>query len=183
MAEILLQRTRAAQVVPVYLEVRRVLPTPRAFVEAGVRKVRQVIRPLGLAWRAKFLVRQSRALIEDHGGRVPSDPEALRTLPGVGPYSAAAYEGFHLRKRSPILDSNLVRLYGRLFGHPTGPETRRSRLFSAIAERMTPPGESRRFNYALLDFTRTVCKPTPVCKGCPLSDRCHHVRSAHRTGA
>jgi len=161
----------------VFEEVRRDLPTPRHFLRAGRRTVARVIRPLGLAWRAGTLVAMSRVLVDRHGGEVPDDPEELRALPGVGPYAAAAFESLHLGRRSPILDGNVVRLYGRLFGLRTGPETRRSRQFLEMAEHMTPARGVREFNYAMLDFTRGVCTARPKCDGCPLRDGCVFGRS------
>jgi A/G-specific adenine glycosylase len=105
--------------------------------------------------------------------------EGLLSLPGVGPYAASAYLSFHCGKRAAIIDGNIVRLYGRVFGLSVHAETRRTKEFIALAESMTPPRAFRAYNYAVLDFTRAVCRPKPNCEGCPLRDLCAYGR-AHR---
>lgn len=135
-----------------------------------------MVRPLGLHWRSKFL-RQLGVEITRRR-HVPRELHELMSLPGVGPYAASAYLSFHARSRGVLLDSNIVRFYGRLLGVPTGPETRRTRLFREIAEYVTPGEGSRAFNYAMLDFTRTICTPRPRCPECPLLATCSFGRAA-----
>jgi A/G-specific adenine glycosylase len=149
-------------------------PTPRALANSTETDILAVIRPLGLHWRARFL-RLLGVALSEHGD-VPSEMPDLLSLPGVGPYGAAAYLSFHRNVRGVILDSNIVRFYGRLLGFSTGPETRRSRAFREIAEIATPLSGFRAFNYALLDFTRSICTPRPRCSECPLRRRCEFVR-------
>ena len=170
MAEVLLQRTRAEQVVPVYLNFRRVFPNPASLAGADILDIERVIAPLGLRWRARFLRRLGKELAL--GETVPADLESLRKLPGVGPYAASAYLSFHVGKRVPIVDTNVVRLYGRFFGFRTGAETRRDRQLLHLADDITPKRVFTRFNYALIDFTRAICRPNPIHGICPLARRC-----------
>jgi A/G-specific adenine glycosylase len=174
-AEILLQRTRAHQVVPVYREFCARFPSPEHLGGATPAQVLSVIRPLGLAWRAGRLVELGRVLAAL--GRVPTDRQTLEQLPGVGPYAAGALISFHVGRRATIIDSNVVRLYGRLFGIKTGPETRRTAQFRNLAEWVTPQAAHWDFNYALLDFTREVCTATPKCSGCILLRGCAFGRT------
>lgn len=132
-----------------------------------------MIGPLGLHWRAVFLKRLGRVLT-DAGGPIPDELSDLTRLPGVGPYAAAAYLSFHRKRRGVLLDSNIVRFYGRYLGIPSGPESRRTAVFKEIAEVATPSKHTRSYNYALLDFTRAICKPKPVCEGCPLRPGCSY---------
>jgi A/G-specific adenine glycosylase len=171
-AEVLLQRTRADQVVPVFEHFKKAFRRPRDLADASELAILRVVGPLGLHWRARFLKRLGRTLVRR--GRVPERPELLMSLPGIGPYAANAYASFHAGTRGVLLDSNLVRFYGRLLGLPTGPETRRTKLFRDIAELATPPRQTRAFNYALLDFTRSVCRPKPCCTVCPLLKDCRY---------
>lgn len=170
MAEVLLQRTRAEQVVPVYLNFVRVFPNPASLAQTSISDIEQVIAPLGLRWRAKFLNELGKELVAN--GSVPADLASLQKLPGVGPYAASAYLSFHGGMRVPIVDSNIVRFYGRFFGFLTGPETRRNRQLLDLADSITPKRAFKRFNYALIDFTRAICRPKPLHDICPVAKRC-----------
>lgn len=72
----------------------------------------------------------------------------------------------------PIVDSNVVRFYGRFFGFETGAETRREKAVLELADRITPRKSFKDFNYSLIDFTRLVCKPKPLHEICPVSEKC-----------
>lgn len=174
MAEVLLQRTRAEQVIPVYLNFIRVFPNPASLAKTSISDIEQVIAPLGLRWRAKFLKELGKELIDDDS--MPADLASLRKLPGVGSYVASAYLSFHGGRRVPIVDSNVVRFYGRFFGFPTGPETRRDRQLLDLADNMTPKRVFKRFNYSLIDFIRAICRPKPIHDICPVARRCAFYR-------
>lgn len=170
-AEILLQRTRAEQVVPVYTAFIDHFPTYNSLAKSSVQTIESIILPLGLKWRAKFLLQLGESLTA-MGGEIPLEIFSLRELPGVGPYAASAFLSLHANRRAPIVDSNIVRLYGRFFGFDTGPESRRDKGMLLIADRITPHRNYRAFNYALIDFTRIVCMPKPDHAICPLSAKC-----------
>ncbi len=170
-AEVLLQRTNAEQVVPVYHALKNRFPSPEILASITTDEIEEIIAPLGLKWRAKYLRALSEKLTE-LSGEIPSDVSHLKELPGIGSYSAAAYLSFHGGKKAPIIDANIVRFYGRFFGFDTGPETRRDKQLMDFANRVTPQRAFKKFNYALIDFTRVVCKPRPLHEHCPVSDRC-----------
>ena len=171
LAESLLQRTKAEQVVPVYQRFKKRFPNAEVLAKARRREIFAVIKPLGLAWRAKFLKQLGKRIVDDG---IPDNFEDLRQLPAIGPYAAGAFLSLHSSIRSPIIDANVVRLYGRYFGFQTGPETRREKWLWALAEVLTPERTFRDYNYALLDFTGAICKPVPLCNTCPLRFRCSH---------
>lgn len=179
--EILLQRTKAEQVVAVFNEFRRTFPTAKELATSRIVSVRRIIRPLGLVWRAKFLKLLGQELTKVNG-RIPEKYEDLLPLPGVGPYAASAYLSLHRGVRQPIIDSNVVRLYCRLLGRPYDGETRRKKWVTHHADQMTPKHRFRQYNYALLDFTREICKPRPNCKNCPLTDICLNYLEKLKTG-
>ncbi len=182
-AEILLQRTKASQVVSTYLNFIEQYHDPTSLAGASIREIEDVIRPLGLRWRAKLLVRLGKTL-EEINSRVPDEQQALVSLPGVGAYVSAAYLSLHRGRRAPIVDSNIVRFYGRFFGFGTGPETRRNRAVIRLADRITPERKFKEFNYALIDFTRSVCKPRPTHEECPIKVRCHlWISASNERGA
>ncbi|MBZ0098521.1 MAG: hypothetical protein K8F30_05530 [Taibaiella sp.] len=165
-AEIMLQRTKAEQVVPAYLTFTSSYQTPLDYFED---EDGMAFKTLGLHWRETLLKELSRILSEKD---IPEDKDSLLELPGVGQYIAAAYRSLHLEYRDVIIDSNVVRVYGRYFGFETHAETRRKRWFIELSEKMTPQETFKEYNYGLIDFTREVCKPRPECKICPLNSRC-----------
>jgi A/G-specific adenine glycosylase len=172
-AETLLQRTRAEQVVPVFeLFSKRYSSAGQAAI-ADPTELLDMLRPLGLNWRCKKIVELIREL-DLRNGTVPTSMDELLKLPGVGVYAASAFLTFHTNKRALIIDSNAVRLWCRIFGFSADGETRRKKWFSDIVEAVTPIEEHRAFNYAVLDHTRTICKTRPLCNVCPLNQLCDY---------
>lgn len=177
-AEILLQRTRAPQVAPVFTELRRRYPLARDFAAAPERELRELLIPLGLHWRIPLIVKLARE-VGHRRGRLPGTVEGLRELPGVGDYAAAAAVSLHRGRYAVVLDSNVVRLLCRLTGQPWDGETRRKRWLVDFANRLTPTARTRDFNYALLDQSMLVCRPRrPSCGECTLVDLCSYAREA-----
>ncbi len=173
----LLQRTRAQQVVPVYEEFLRRYPTPDLLVRESPAAFAGVIAPLGLRWRAPLMM--STARIVASRGDLPREAADLERLPGVGPYAAAAYLSLHRGKRAVLIDANVVRWLGRVFAFPTHAETRRKAWVRELADRLTPRRAFRAYNYAVLDLAMTVCRRAPLCEVCPLGDgACAYARSA-----
>jgi A/G-specific adenine glycosylase len=166
-AEILLQRTRANNVIPVYETFIRHFPTPEKLAEASVEDIEAIIYPLGLRWRAPLLKKLGESLVQTHG-EIPRSYEKLLELPGVGPYVASAWLVFHGGGRSVIIDANVVRWLCRLVDQPMNGETRRKKWLIALAEKMTPAENNKEYNYAVLDFTMEVCGLIPGCAECPI---------------
>lgn len=167
-AEILLQRTRAEAVVPVYEEFLRRFPTPVALSNSTEEEISEVIYPLGLRWRVPLIHELGQRVAEM--GEIPRDPEALKGLPGIGPYTAAAWRSFHAGERGVLIDANMVRWICRLIGKDDcDGETRRKKWLRELADCLTPREDVDKFNYAVLDFTMTICVPgEPHCEACPL---------------
>lgn len=169
-AEIMLQRTRAEQVEPIFVEFTEKYPQPSDYLRDTQS---DVFEHLGLPQRRDWL----KALADeiDKNGIAENRDEVL-ALPGIGDYIASAFRSLHLNIRDRIIDSNVVRFYGRFFGFKTDGETRRKKWFINLAETLTPVRVHRDYNYALLDFTRKICKPSPDCPACPLRRKCHYDR-------
>lgn len=165
-AEIMLQRTRADQVLPVYEKFCREYSSPGQYLR---KEDFGVFNSLGLNWRGQLL-RELAAIIEHEP--IPLNREKLLKLPGVGPYIASAYLSLHKNKREHIIDSNVVRLYGRFFGFQTNSESRRLKALHDIADILTPKRSFKAYNYGLIDFTRAICRPRPECGECIIHKRC-----------
>lgn len=170
-AEILLQRTRAEQVANIYDCFKARFPDPYSLATADISDIESAILPLGLKWRSRYLKEMGKKLYE-LGQRIPNNLELLKTLPGIGPYAAAAYISFHTNIRASIIDSNVVRLYGRFFGFETNSETRRDKKLIKLTEIVTPINNYRDFNYAVLDFSHSICKIKPVHSLCLIARKC-----------
>src|SRR6267142_2280787 len=124
-AEMMLQRTRAEQVQPIYETFVRRFPSPLEAAHAPAADFRKLLRSLGLEWRIRT-IRELVTTLAKTTGEIPSSSQELIELPGVGDYVAAAFRTLHLNKSATLIDANIVRLYGRYFGVKTGPETRRN---------------------------------------------------------
>lgn len=165
----LLQRTRANSVVSVYQQFVFAFATPSQLGRARIGKIEKLLYPLGLRWRAPLIKKLGKAL-DARGGTPPKSLGELITLPGVGPYAAAAYLGFHTNARAVIIDANIVRFLCRLIGYQYDGETRRKQWLLNFADRMTPQQNVKRFNYGILDFTMQICTSHPKCKQCPIGE-------------
>ena len=173
-AEILLQRTRAQNVVPVYSEFVDRFPEPRDLGRATEDEILEVVGSLGLHWRAPLLKKLGQELAERDS--IPDTLEELKELPGVGAYVGSAWLTFHVGERGVLVDANIVRWICRILGRQYDGETRREDWVRNLLDRLTPEENHRAFNYALLDFTMNICRSTgPLCDACPIgTGLCRH---------
>ncbi len=174
LAEMLLRQTRADQVIPVWTRLINVCPEPGALASADPEFISRLVRPLGL-WRqrTKALQLMSLALISRHGARVPRNADQLSALPHVGTYGANAVLCFAFKRRVPIVDSNVLRVFSRIGGSELGPDNRRSELAVGIAWQVLPRRGFIEHNYGLLDFSAMICRSrSPLHDECPLRNWC-----------
>ncbi|MBM4434159.1 MAG: DNA-binding protein [Chloroflexi bacterium] len=181
LAEFMLRRTRAQQVVPVYEKLLAVGRTPRRLAEAGAAYSASLLGPLGLRWRAKQLGELADALRHTHHGNVPRRRAELMALPGVGDYVAAAVRAFAFNLPDVLVDTNTVRVAGRVFGFGYGPESRRRHDVRGAVALLHSKARPRESAEALLDFAALVCTARkPRCEECPISDMCAFFLSRGR---
>lgn len=169
-AEILLQRTRAENVIPVFHDFVSRFPDPSTLAEASLKDIETVIRPLGLRWRSALLKQLGETIVLNNN-ILPLTREELCRLPGVGVYVASAFLCFHADVREIIIDSNIVRFIGRLEDYSVNNDTRRRKWIFNYVDALTPERGFKEFNYALLDFTRRVCSVKPDCARCPIGEK------------
>jgi len=154
----------------VYREFVATFPTLQSLASASQQEIEEVIYPLGLRWRAPLIKKLGERLAELR--RVPESLDELEDLPGVGPYTAAAWITFHGGGRGVLVDANIVRWLCRMIGAEYDGETRRKKWLIDFADRLTPEREIRTYNYAALDFTMSICTPSsPRCGECPIGPR------------
>lgn len=164
LAEMMVQRTRAAQAERVWSGFIRMYPTLEAARAASDEELLMVLQPLGLKWRAKNIVSAIREMDGDKRG--------TRAMAGVDHYVESAVRCFALGQREPVVDSNVVRVYSRFFGFDADDRTRRTSGFHALARLMLSATKAREYNWALLDLGGAVCLSRPVCEACPLALHC-----------
>lgn len=173
LGEVLLQRTRGEHVVEVYREFLRRWPTPQYLARARQATIARVIAPLGLAKRARLLRRLGRELAVL--GDVPTVPEELVSLPGVGPYAAHAVPVFALGRDLPLVDWVVARVLRRYFGGDRCKRPNADRRLWELAERLAARGDARALWLGTLDLAAAVCRPRPRCAVCPLAKSCLSV--------
>lgn len=173
MSEIMLRRTKAEQVAPVFSRFLQRFPDAAALANAEDEDIEEIVRPLGLSWRTPAFKRVAQSLVSDHRAVVPDNYDELLGLAGVGDYVAAAVEIFGFGQSRILSDTNTARVACRLFGLSYGPESRRKEEVRArISDLLDQdkPADSAR---ALLDFASAICRARkPLCHACPLAAVC-----------
>jgi A/G-specific adenine glycosylase len=178
MAEVLLHRTQAAQVVPVYEHFIEQYPEVLALANAAKGELHKALYSLGLRWRIDLIYKMAADLLERFGGQVPRRKSDLLSLAGVSQYIAGAVRCFAWNQPEPLIDTNTVRVIGRLFGLETKDSSRRNRRFRELIIALVDPDEPGPYNYALLDLADEICmkKRPPECGRCPVQEWCVYAR-------
>lgn len=177
-SEVMLHQTQAARVVPAFLAFMRRFPTVQALAASPRAEVIRAWDGLGYNRRAVALSEAARIVVRDHDGRVPSDARALRALPGVGPYTAAAIAALAFGEAEPAVDTNVRRVVARFALGADAHEVPARRVEEA-ARASLDHGDPGSWNQAVMDLGREVCKPVPRCGVCPLAGGCR-FRAAGR---
>ena len=179
MAEIMLHRTQAAQVKSVYKNFIKHYPTLTALTSGSRRGIRTILKPLGLTWRINAVFKMSRVLQNKFNGTVPKQKGDLLGLPGVGDYIANAVRCFAWSYPEPLVDTNTVRVVGRVFGLKTKDSSRRTKVFREIIAKLVSTKKPREFNYSLIDLAHNVCHKSkdPECNICPLLRYCSYGKN------
>ena len=164
----MLQQTQVDRVVPHYQRFLEAYPTPTACAASGPAEIVRRWSGLGYNRRALNLHRAATAIVERHGGSVPSDDHALRALSGVGPYTARAVRSFGFGEDVAAVDTNGVRVLARAVA---GAPLTATAAF-ALGDRLVPLGRSWEFNQTMFDLGATVCTARPDCARCPLRRLC-----------
>jgi len=172
-SEFMLQQTVVAAVEPYFTRFLARFPDVGALAAASDDDVTALWSGLGYYARARNLRRAAAAIVADHGGAVPASEEALRALPGIGPYTAAAIAAIAFGARAFALDGNAARVFARLSGEHRpidAPATRAALYARGLAE--VPRRRAGDFVQAVMELGATVCTRAPRCGQCPVADDC-----------
>lgn len=174
-AEVLLHRTQANQVEPIYKLFIKRFHSIKVLAKSDESEVLKILYPIGLQWRSKLLHTMANEIIAKYNGKIPEDFDALTSLPGVSHYIASALRCFAFGYPDVLLDTNTVRVTGRILGLNINDSSRRSRQFRLILEKFMDTHRPREFNWALIDFAALVCKSRlPIHEKCPVRNYCDY---------
>ncbi|ANS78838.1 A/G-specific adenine glycosylase [Serinicoccus hydrothermalis] len=179
-SEVMLQQTPVVRVLPVWERWMDAWPTPADLAaEPSGTAVREWGR-LGYPRRALRLHAAATAIRDLHGGEVPSDEETLRTLPGIGDYTAAAVAAFAFGRRATVVDTNVRRVHARALTGTALPAPSLTRAEVALATSLLPQddAEAATWSVAVMELGALVCTArAPRCGECPVAGRCAWLRA------
>jgi len=172
MSEIMLQQTTVAAVKAYFIKFTTLWPTVKDLATAKDADVMAAWAGLGYYARARNLLKCARTVVSDHNGQFPADHDTLLTLPGIGPYTAAAVSSIAFDLPETVLDGNVERVMARLHDeHTPLPAAKPILMDHAKAE--TPNTRAGDYAQAVMDLGATICTPrNPACGICPWKDPC-----------
>lgn len=172
-SEIMLQQTQMERGVRYFTRWMETLPDLAAVAAADEEVILRLWEGLGYYSRARNLHKAARVIMERHGGRFPSQLDDIRSLPGVGPYTAAAIASIAFQQDVPCVDANVERVLSRVFDidTPVKAEPAASRI-RALSCALLPRGRARDYNQAMMELGALVCGKKPRCAACPLAFCC-----------
>jgi A/G-specific adenine glycosylase len=172
-SEAMLQQTQVERVIPLYETFVARFPDFGALAAAESGDVVRAWRGLGYNSRAMRLHALAKLVVERHGGVLPREPEMLRALPGIGPYTAAAIRAFAFEEDDAALDVNIRRVVHRVSFGVEYPPRASERELDAVARAAVPSGKAHDWNSAMMDLGATICTArAPKCLVCPLRADC-----------
>ncbi|EIM77673.1 A/G-specific adenine glycosylase [Nitritalea halalkaliphila LW7] len=175
LSEVILQQTRVAQGLPYFEKFVAAFPDVFALAAAPEDEVLRLWQGLGYYSRARNLHRCAQEVVEKHHGEFPATAAALRRLPGIGPYTAAAIASFAFGEAAPVVDGNVYRVLARYLGIQediSRPST--YKVFEQAARELMQGTDPGLFNQAIMEFGSLQCSPKdPGCMHCPLQAACY----------
>jgi A/G-specific adenine glycosylase len=172
-AEVMLQQTQTATVVPYYERFMARFPTVQALADAPLEEVLRYWEGLGYYARARSLHRAAQQIAQN-GGQLPATADRLRELPGIGAYTAGAIASIAFGQPTPVVDGNVTRVLARLLWlkGDLKAHAAQKRLWQ-LAQELVDPQQPGAFNQAVMELGSTVCLPKqPRCGACPVSHLC-----------
>ena len=181
----MLQQTRTEAVKPYFESWKRRFPTIEALAEAEEADVLHAWQGLGYYSRARNLQKAARQIVEDWGGVFPNTYEGIRSLAGVGDYTAGAIASIAFGIPVPAVDGNVLRVVTRLTADPSDilAASTKKRITAAL-QQVIPTAQPGQFNQAMMELGATVCLPNgaPLCEKCPAAEFCQAFQQGRDRG-
>ena len=172
-AAVCAQQTQMPRVLEIYGRWTEAFPTLEAVAAVSRAEVLRVWGRAGYPRRGVHLHLTARICVEQHGGALPREQDALLALPGVGPFTAAIVSSFGFGDDAPAVDTNIIRVIGRVVCGDLQPATETPRAtIDELAARLLRPGTAARWNPTLMDYGGRVCTPRPRCEECVVAQLC-----------
>ncbi|MBP9865575.1 MAG: A/G-specific adenine glycosylase [Candidatus Omnitrophica bacterium] len=180
-SEIMLQQTQVQTVIPYYTRWLERFPTLEALAKAPQEEVMKYWAGLGYYRRVKMLHAAADFVQTELQGVIPSSPDELRKIPGIGRYTAGAIASIAFQKPAPLVDGNVIRILTRLYGlkKNTAHAGTLKHLWW-LAEKLVPEKNPGDFNQAMMELGATVCLPkSPSCRTCPVQKECRALAAGN----
>lgn len=172
-SEIMAQQTQMGRVVPYFRRWVSRFPDVKSLSQASEDTVLSLWEGLGYYSRARNLLKAGKIISRDYGGVFPSSHDAILSLPGIGPYTAAAISGIAFNEPYVCVDANVKRVFSRWCDFDFRVDsTELKKNVQAAAIAALPEGQARQYNQALMEFGQRICGKKPQCDMCPFSDLC-----------
>ena len=174
LSEIILQQTRVAQGMPYYQRFVEAFPTVHDLANAPEEQVLKLWQGLGYYSRARNLHTTAKMVVDDFEGKFPETYKGLKSLKGVGDYTASAIASFCFDIPEPVVDGNVYRVLSRYFGVdiPIN-STKGINYFKELAREVMDADNIRDYNQGIMEFGAIQCAPKkPYCLLCPLQESC-----------
>lgn len=173
-SEIILQQTRVEQGLEYYNRFIAAFPDVHTLADAPDQKVFKFWEGLGYYSRCRNLIASAKYIAKDLKGKFPSAFEDIKSLKGVGPYTAAAISSFAFNLPHAVVDGNVFRVLSRIYGICDPVDTTAGKKkFNALADQLLDKKNAGTYNQAIMDFGAVICKPAPLCDECPFNKSCY----------
>lgn len=182
-SEIMLQQTRVDTVIDYFYRFMEEFPTIQELADAPEDKLLKVWEGLGYYSRARNLQAAAKQIVTEFGGKFPTTVEEIRSLKGIGPYTAGAISSIAFEIPEPAIDGNVMRVVSRLFCIEADIAKASSRNeFDEAMRKIISQDQPGDFNQAMMDLGSSICTPTnPQCEICPIQKYCQAYRENRQT--
>lgn len=173
-SEIMLQQTQVDTVIPYFNAFINQFPEPEILAQADESQVLKAWEGLGYYSRARNLHQGVKEVVESYGGHVPDNKKDIRSIKGIGPYTAGAILSIAFNQPEPAVDGNVMRVMSRvlLIDDDTSKQQTKQ-TFERILSDIIPEHEASAFNQGLMELGALICKPKqPLCEHCPVREQC-----------